>query len=267
MRCSADAPPGQASEPSQVVDVVIDIACDRYGTRIVPTLASVHHAVYDVDRLVRRGESSSVVGASLIILGAHTSSGETSDALAARIRALLPVASIFVCTRRSERGHLRICEYARAGVDDLFVVDTPAELTAFLDEVRARLAAPPPMNVLCELSATKPSRGRAIALWCIRSSYRKRTVKSVVDWFDIDPKTANRHCADGGFVHTSSLLRSGRLYHLEEIRRRTHVSSPEIARRLGFGDAKALDVFRARARRSGLPATFDTSGTAVSGRR
>jgi hypothetical protein len=224
-------------------------------------LAGVHHAVYDLDRLVRGVKLDSLVGVSLIILGAHTSSGETSDALAARIRTLLPVASIFVCTRSSERGHLRICEYARAGVDGLFVVETAADLMALLDEVRARLAAPPPMNVLCELSATKPSRGRAIALWCVRSGYRKRTVKSVVDWFDIDPKTANRHCAEGGFVHASALLRSGRLYHLEEIRRRTNVSSPEIARRLGFGDAKALDVFRARARRSGLPAMFDTPRT------
>jgi hypothetical protein len=248
--------PEQESETSRGVDVVIDIACDRYGTRIVPMLAGVHHAVYDVDRLARAGELRSLVGASLIVLGAHTSSGETSDALAARIRSLLPVASIFVCTRRAERGHLRICEYARAGVDDLFFVETEAELMAFLDEVRARLAAPPPTNVLCELSAANLSRGRDIALWCVRNSYRKRTVKSVVTWFDIDPKTANRQCAEGGFVHTSALLRSGRLYHLQEIRRRTHVSGAEIARRLGFGDAKALDVFRARARRSGLPATL-----------
>lgn len=249
-------PSEHVADVRRVADVVIDVACDRYGTRVVPMLAGVHHAVYDVDRLVRSGELRSIVGASLIILGAHTSNGETSDALAGRIRALLPGASILVCTRRAERGHLRICEYARAGVDDLFLIETPGELMALLDEIRARLAAPPPVNVLCELSTAKPTRGRTIALWCVRNGYRKRTVNAVGAWFDIDPKTANRLCADGGFVNASSLLRSGRLFHLQEIRRRTRISNAEIARRLGFADAKALDVFRARARRSGLPATL-----------
>ena len=246
----------QAAETDQVAEVVIDVACDRPGTRVVWAAGGIHPTVCDVDRLARSGDLGSLVDASLIILGAHTSGGETSDALAARIRALLPGPSIFVCTRGAERGHLRICEYARAGVDDLFLIDTPADVDALLDAVRARVGAPPPLNVLCEISAGKSSRGRPIALWCVRNGYRKRTMTAVVRWFGVDPKTANRHCVEGGFASAPALLRSSRLYHSEEIRRRSHVSSAEIARRLGFGDAKALEIFRARARRAGLPATL-----------
>jgi hypothetical protein len=97
---------------------MVDVACNRPGTRIVPTLERVHPVICDTDRLVRPGELGCLVDASLIILATHTSCGETSDAF---------------------------------------------------------------------------------------------TVASIAAWFEIDPKTTNRHCAESGFVIRSALRGSGRM--------------------------------------------------------
>jgi hypothetical protein len=213
----------------QPVDLIIDVACDRPHARVFQALAALQPAIYDIDRLVQSSEIGRLVNASLIILAAHTLRGESSDGLAARIRASFPSVSIFVCTRREDSVHLRLCEFARAGVDDLFCLDSESDLTALLDEARLRLAAPHPTAVLTEAATTNPSDGQAIALWCLRNTYRKRTVAALATWFEIDPKTANRHCAESGFVNASALLRSGRLYHFQEIRRRMRCTAAAAA--------------------------------------
>lgn len=250
-----------SSHVTRAADVIVDVACQEIGDRIACASGRVVTRVCDVAAQVQDGVrgSRSLSEASLIVMGVRDSAGLTSDLLVSRIRSALPNVSIFVCSSRAERGELRIRHYARAGADEFFFIDSPPDITALVDHAMARVEAPPPDAVLWNLAPGKPTLADMIALWCLRAGYRRRTVDCVSGRFEIDARTANRHCSAGGFVSVSALLRSGRLYHAEELKRRTRVPAREIARRLGFSDAKALEVFRARARRAGLPAIRRTT--------
>lgn len=242
--------PWQRSKPPSVL---IDVSSGLLGRRLLCSIGDRSAAICSLARFATSGPPPGAHNVTLAIVGSHTEDGRASDWLIRQLRAVLPATSIFVCTSTAERGYARIREYAWAGADDLVLIDSPAEYAALLEEIRTRILAPPPAEVLRDISAQHATRGRTIGQWCVRAGYTKRTLGAVARWFEIDVKTANRHCFDAGLVGASGLLRSGRLHHAEEIRRRAKVSVPELARRLGFPSAKAFDTFRWRAREAGLP--------------
>jgi len=169
------------------------------------------------------------------------------------VRLLCPRVSIFVCARREDGVHGLIRKFAIAGADELFVVDAAVDVSHLVACVRRRLLAPPPARILGDAATALPeSEGRTIALWCLRNSYRKRTVGDVARRFELDRKTASRRCLRSGAPPITVLLRLGRLYHATELRHRTALSQDEIARRLGFSNAIALVMLRARARKARL---------------
>jgi AraC-like DNA-binding protein len=191
--------------------------------------------------------------ASVLVVRARRQSGEIADPVVARLRSVLPHAAILVCARREDSGHGIARAFALAGADELFRVETETDLSRVFSCLRRRTLAPVPERIIRDAGAALPiGEGRTIALWCLRNAYRKHSVADVAQRFEIDRKTASRRCRSSGAPSLTVLLRLGRLYHATELRRRAALSQDEIARRLGFSNAIALVVFRARARRAGL---------------
>jgi hypothetical protein len=242
--------PGDASgAPRQRSSFIVDVACDafRFGPRT--------HAPARLDLLAEsRSQSSEPLRAAhLLVLGPRSSDGADAAALVGRLRNSAPHILLYVCGTRLSGMLARQRELSLAGADELCTLDSPSERQLLESIVRQRLLVPVPADVVREATiVAEPGEGRTIALWCLRNGHRRRSTSTVADRFERHPKSLNALCRRAGFASVSDLLRLSLLYHQLELRRRSHLASDEIARRLGFATATALAMHRMRVRRAGL---------------
>jgi AraC-like DNA-binding protein len=240
----------QRAEPSP--DVVIDTSCADLSSFLLSHRGSSTCCVRDLAALARDASDTLLHNASVVVVSTYQTRGRPSDVLVARLRARFPDLTIFVRSEGTSRFN-ELTTFTSAGADEVFAPTLSASDRSLAAAIRQRTLAPVPRRVLCESAGALPeASGRTIALWCLRNTYRKRSVADVAIRFGVDRKTASRRCRNVGAPPVATLLRLGRLYHAAELRRTSFLSQDEIARRLGFSNAVALVMSRARARRAEL---------------
>jgi AraC-like DNA-binding protein len=243
-----------------------DVIVDAASAAVLDALAQARRAASVCVRDLEAADAGAdrlLSAASMIVLAARRPRGALADALVARVRGPNPHLTIFVHARSEDGPSSLTRRFALAGADALVVGDASDGLARVAARIRERAFAPAPSLVLRAMSEVlAEGEGKCIALWCLRNAYRKHSVSHVARWFGIDRKTASSRCRASGAAAPAALLRLGRLYHADELRTHWSLTQDEIARRLGFSNAAALVMLRARARRVELslgaaPATVD----------
>jgi AraC-like DNA-binding protein len=207
----------------------------------------------DLEHAPRWISDPSLAHLSVLVIGSHDRNGDLSTRRVELVRAHFPQLTILVRVRQHDLCLAHRRQFAVAGADDVCDIDSSGDAARAASDIRRRWLAPVPASLIRETATVLPEgEGRTIALWCLRNSYCRRTVDDVARRFCIDRKTALRRCRESGAPALTVLLRLGRLYHATELRRTSFLSQDEIARRLGYSNAVALVMSRARARRAAL---------------
>jgi hypothetical protein len=231
-------------------DLLVDISCaralmDRFGEendafRIIPVELVTHLAAPN---------NSFLSKATAIVMGPMLSSGVSAIDAIEQLRGGVPHVGMYVVASGTSEVAKNMMRLAAAGVDEVFVFDTPSDVKAFEDTMRARLAAPAPeteMRLLWKWFAE--STERSLVMHCVRNGFRLDiwTVRSRV--FNQCRKSLQNRVAILGLPSPGILSRCGRVLHVQELERRGVKPTTTIARILGFPSAGAMQRARRRLR-------------------
>jgi len=172
----------------------------------------------------------------LLLLGARTSNGAPSLAALRELRRTYPHVLVFVCANRDSHVHGMLARYTVAGLDDLFTIQSPADLADLVRVVSKRVLTPPPVRALQALPGlgleSLPTR---VAMHAFRNACGATGMTGVAARFGRSLRTVEAWCQAQGLPSLSDLCRCGRYLHLLELDRRGVRSTAEQAVRLGFG--------------------------------
>lgn len=229
------------------VDVVVDRGCAASWPELDRAVEGYACARLDVAAQLRSWNEGSCADAIVVIVGSRSADGLPSDELVRELRRFLPHVAVYVCARNGERVLDRVKLYARAGADDLIVLDSWADARNFHGIIAARVAAPPPEPELRLFHEAIPaSVGRTIGLYCLRNGHCSTTVTDLAAYFGTNGDTLANRLRVRGLPSPVWMLRWGYELAFRELWRCGVCARAEIARRLGVDTTAALRVRRRR---------------------
>ena len=252
-------PPG-ASEPVPSTPVqqpirrelLVDVSCapwlvEGYGEendsfRIVPV---------DLVRHLAAPNSAFLSKATAIAMAPVLSNGMSAIDAVEKLRAGIPHVGMYVVARNTGEVARSMPKLAVAGVDEVFALDTPADVKAFENTVRARLAAPAPETEMRLLwKWFRESDERSLVMHCVRNGFRLDvwSVRSKV--FAQCRKTLQNRVSVLGLPSPGIISRCGRVLHAQELERRGVKPTTVVASILGFPSAGAMQRSRRRLRKA-----------------
>jgi hypothetical protein len=250
-------PPG-ASEPvpdapiPQPIrrDLLVDVSCakaliDRFGEEN----DSFHIITVELVKHLAEPNSAFLRKATAIVMAPLLSSGVSAIDAIEQLRAVIPHVGMYVIAREMSEVAKDMAALAAAGVDEVFVLNTPSDVKAFENTMRARLSAPAPETEMRLLwKWFRESTERSLVMHCVRNGFRLDvwTVRSRV--FNQCRKTLQNRVAILGLPSPGILSRCGRVLHVQELERRGVKPTTAIARILGFPSAGAMQRSRRRLR-------------------
>lgn len=231
------------------VDVVVDRGCAAAWPELDRAVEGLAHARVDVAAQLTSWNEGSCADAIIVIVGSRSADGLPSDELVRELRRILPHVAVYVCARRGERVLDRVKLYARAGADDLIVLDSWVDARNFHEVIAARMEAPPPERELRLFHEAIPaSEGRTIGLYCLRNGHCSTTVTDLAAYFGTSCDTLANRLKVRGLPSPVWMLRWGYELAFRELWRWGICARAEIARRLGVDTTAALRMRRRRLR-------------------
>lgn len=107
---------------------MIDRGLGELGASIERAADRVRTEIVEASSLVRSGHRPKVMGASVVLVGCRSASGEPSAAVIELIRLRHPHVSVWVCARPDEGAGAEVVRYARAGAGWVFEIGPKSEL-------------------------------------------------------------------------------------------------------------------------------------------
>ncbi len=242
-------------------EIVVDAGCAPLRdvitsafARDVPRGRGLHVIPHWLD-LARADEDDSpdVISTPVALVGLRQSDGLPSEDLVQRLRGHSPALAIHVCAAGPHGLGERLVRFARAGADDVFVLDSAANSRALRAAVIARLLAPAPERVLRRFAAHfGPSEVTSMALHMLRNGFAARTVEQMARCFGLHRATLHERLRAEGFPSAGCLLRLSCDLHARELEPVRGLTRDVIARRVGRSGAPALRAVRWRLRKAEL---------------
>lgn len=222
---------------SLFIDQALQLSADGRLADFAPVLVD---AARDVSAMEEGG---------VLLLGGRTADGATSLVTVRQLRRHNPHLMIYLATPDDDAVVASLTKYARAGVDRVFVLSSPSDISELVSCVAQRLLAPPPEDALrCIDGLSVGSRQQQLALHAVRNSQAKEPLDSVAARFGQALRTLEDCLAVAGLPRLRDLYRLGRFLHGEELVRRGVSKPTERAIRLGFGSESNMRHQRARLR-------------------
>jgi hypothetical protein len=257
-RATVRTPPGASREipaepPVEVRgDLFVDVSCaqsiiQRFAResgefRIVTINLAEHLPARVASRLGR---------ATAIVMGPVLANGLTAMEVTAQLRPMIPHVGLYVVAREAGEVAPTLPKLAAAGVDEVFCLETKADMEAFGDTLRARLSAPAPETEIRLLwKWFRDSSERSLVMHCVRNGFRLDvwSIRSKV--FSACRKTLQNRVSLLGLPSPGILSRCGRVLHAQELERRGVKPTTVVAAILGFPSAGAMQRSRRRLRKA-----------------
>lgn len=212
------------------------------GFRIIPT---------DLGKLLSSGTAASLGKSTALVMGPTLHNGLDAAEAIEQLRALIPHVGIYVVARATADVARTLPRLAMAGVDDVFTLETKADVMAFESTIRPRLAAPAPETEIRLLwKWFRESSERSLVMHCVRNGYRLDVWQIRSKVFNACRKTLQNRMAVLTLPSPGILSRCGRVLHAQELERRGVKPTATVAAILGFPSAGAMQRARRRLRKA-----------------
>jgi hypothetical protein len=119
-----------------LIDVFIDWGCEAVPDAAVQELSARRVDVLNPGTALERG--------GVLLLGPRIADAASSLTALRELRRWNPSLSVYVCARAGSSLLREVTEYARAGADELFTIDSASDVADLVEHVLERIAAPPP---------------------------------------------------------------------------------------------------------------------------
>lgn len=228
-----------------LLDVYVDAGCEVVEESALRQLAARRlDALRDAGRLKDGG---------ILLFGARTSDGAPSLAGLRALRRENRHVLAFACVRTDSHVHRDLARYTLAGLDQLFILESPADLSDLVRTVTERALTPPPLRAL----QTLPELGLERLPMCVvehafRNSPGASSLIDVAQRFRRSLRTIEHWCDAAAMPAVSELFRLGRYLHITQLETQFTISATERASRLGFQTATNMRQWIWRLRRSVL---------------
>lgn len=187
----------------------------------------------------------------VLLIGVKTRDGSSAVEDLRRLRRQHPHLVVFVHLDRTPGCMAHATQLARAGADELFVVENERDEADLGRALVARLRAPPPQRPLKSLAERNiPLWPMRVASHLLRNGYHAISVSRVAGFFGRSVRTLRNDAYRAHLPTPTDVARIGRWLHLLELSRRGINDSSEHARRLGFATATELRQWKWRLRMS-----------------
>lgn len=205
----------------------------------------------DLARMLASGTASTLSSATAIVMAPQLSQGQTAVDAIEQLRALVPHVGLYVAARSTAEVAHALPRLAAVGVDDVFCLDTRADVDGFADTLSLRLLAPAPETEIRLLwKWFRDSRERSLVMHCVRNGYRFDvwSIRSRV--FSACRKTLQNRMTVVRLPSPGIVARCGRVLHVQELERRGLKPTTAISDLLGFPSPGAMQRARRRLRKA-----------------
>ena len=233
-------------------ELLVDVSC---ATLLVDLFGEENESfrilTIDLVRHLAAPNGAFLSKATAIAMAPVLSNGVSASDAIEQLRATIPHVGLYVVARETRDVSRTMTSLAAAGVDEVFAFDTRADIKAFEETIRARLAAPAPETEMRLLwKWFRESTERSLVMHCVRNGFRLDvwSVRSKV--FNNCRKTLQNRVSILGLPSPGILSRYGRVLHAQELERRGLKPTTAIASVLGFPSAGAMQRSRRRLRKA-----------------
>ena len=237
----------QATRSPASRQLLVAIGDKTLRKRVLSFVGGLADATDDIESLLDIRTNSRIRGERIaLIVGNTTASGATSPGLIQALRAQVPLMPVVLCSWRHEIRSVRLAALARAGIDDIVLLDGPFGEIELRTQVRERLkhALPFEIATLLEPSCALPaSRAVTVESWCTRNAYRPLRAGQVADYFGVNRKTLYRSARDAGWRDLHTVFGYARLLHVAVALEYHAATIDRISSHLAFGSPAALHKF------------------------
>jgi hypothetical protein len=184
-------------------------------------------------------------------MGSVLTNGVTAAEAVEQLRALVPHVGIYVVARETAEIARLLPKLAAAGVDEVFCLDSGADMDALEETLALRLSAPPPETEIRLLwKWFRESPERSLVMHCVRNGFRLDVWSIRSHVFNACRKTLQNRMTVMGLPSPGILSRCGRVLHAQELERRGVRPTATVADILGFPSSGAMQRSRRRLRKA-----------------
>jgi hypothetical protein len=232
-------------------EIVADVGTVKtLGEALSDQSAAFQVVTADIAWMLSTG-TASTLGKSVIVIGPVLANGMPAAEAVEQLRALVPHVGVYVVARETGEVARLLPKLAAAGVDEVFCLDSRADMEALEETLRLRLSAPPPETEIRLLwKWFRESPERSLVMHCVRNGYRLDvwSIRSRV--FNACRKTLQNRMTVMGLPSPGILSRCGRVLHAQELERRGVRPTAKVADILGFPSSGAMQRARRRLRKA-----------------
>lgn len=255
LRTPPDAAPAIPSAPvSSVIqrrDLLVDVGCARVLTEALGAESTIRVVPIDVARLLSTSSGSSLTKSTAIVMSPVLADGVNAVDAIEKLRGAIPHVGMYVLANGTAEVARILPKLAAAGVDEVFCLDSRADVHALQETLKARLAAPAPETEIRLLwKWFRESPERSLVMHCVRNGFRLDvwSIRSKV--FSACRKTLQNRVSLMGLPSPGILSRCGRVLHAQELERRGVKPTALVAEMLGFPSSGAMQRARRRLRKA-----------------
>lgn len=255
LRTPPDASPTIPSAPVYAVmqrrDLLVDVGCATVLTEALGAESAIRVVTIDVARLLSTASGSSLAKSTAIVMSPVLTDGVNAVDAIEKLRGVIPHVGMYVLANGTAEVARILPKLAAAGVDEVFCLDSPADVHTLQETLKARLAAPAPETEIRLLwKWFRESPERSLVMHCVRNGFRLDvwSIRSKV--FSSCRKTLQNRVSLMGLPSPGILSRCGRVLHAQELERRGVKPTALVAQMLGFPSAGAMQRARRRLRKA-----------------
>lgn len=226
---------------TRIVLVIGSDAVER--ERVAASLRGVADQVRQCATLSDVDASAVSESAAVIVLAPDAASTALLETALRPLRVGDSATAMVLCFRSANCTEHQLATLARAGLDEVVVMDLPGAMERLRREVTHRLEHALPIELVRRVDPQVEWQAHRYCTWCFRNAFRPLEVHSIADWFREDPTTVNRHLHLAGLRELSKMISSARLLHIANRLDSTSATIATISRILHFRDPSALSKF------------------------
>ena len=232
-------------------EVLADVGCAKVLSDLLAEASPIRVVSIDVARLLSTASGSNLAKSTAIVMSPVLTDGLTAVDAIEKLRGVIPHVGLYVLAQGTAEVAKVLPKLAVAGVDEVFCLDSRADVDALQETLKARVAAPAPETEIRLLwKWFRESPERSLVMHCVRNGFRLDvwSIRSKV--FSACRKTLQNRVSLMGLPSPGILSRCGRVLHAQELERRGVRPTALVAQMLGFPSAGAMQRARRRLRKA-----------------
>ena len=244
-------PPVAAPAVAQRREVLADVGCAKVLSEHLGESSPIRVVSIDVARLLSTASGSSLAKSTAIVMSPVLTDGVSAVEAIEKLRGVIPHVGLYILAQGTAEVARILPKLALAGADEVFCLDSRADVEALQETLKARLAAPAPETEIRLLwKWFRESPERSLVMHCVRNGFRLDvwSIRSKV--FSACRKTLQNRVSLMGLPSPGILSRCGRVLHAQELERRGVKPTALVASMLGFPSAGAMQRARRRLRKA-----------------